>query len=978
MRRQGMAIAAVLLFVLGVSAGVVGADVLKFDFGRSDGQARLMAGFTQVTVRDDYSDEKGFGWVGVQGDVNAGWLEERSPLAGCCRRSGGQECGVDDLACDYVGGGGEFAVKLPDGKYVVWVMVGDWGAYEFYPRGKYTVLAEGKVIGELDHSTYEQFKADFWRHRDDVYKHNENLFEKYVEPRFRTYTAQADVTGGKLELQVRKDSGPGSYVGPLNAVVVFPAAEKQAGEEELKKIRDARKEYFDKKYTVVDTQEYYVGDMSAEAGARGFAVWPVNCGDEMSLSSRGGRREETRPLEAMVSLGEIEPVVLLVRPLKQDPGRFTCTVGPITGDKGDVLPASAITVRVVKPWEMLVGATQKMVDKAAKEKVRINVGTRVVAATPYFLIDRNWLEGQLRLNRHFWLTVRLPETAVSLSYKTNVTVSGMGQQHVMPLTVTVIPFKLPRAKQAVSVNYGGPDYPRWFEDSKDRWWEAVEKDLQLQYDYGMTTVALLGGFGLPRNPGDENRWEKLIRLYQKIGFEQILVQGGMMTQYGRMPKDLGSAWTKPWADAYVQIFRDHDAVAKRLGQKVIYSIGDETTNDGREGMIRRVGEVAKERMDDLELMSDINGYRELTALAPLLDACGFNNGWGGSYGTNRREHSLMTRDIIERVKSLGSDPWFINGGKGRYPFGIWFWKTTKWGQKGKIEWHYDASSADHYNPFDGTSRNDFGSLVLPDQVCTIQWELCREGVDDLRYLQKLDELIGQHKDTKDKFLQGVLARATYVRDFWHDCVADRFTSTSNPDGSGDYAGDAWPADRLDRMRREVAGMICMFEGKVAPGVYDDVALVDGDTGGDPKRQLGGRVTELVKDPQHATQGEHCFKLTFKDGKGYADQWGRAPEKDWRGYRTLRLDVFNPEPRVVKLSLNLRDQMAANLGDWALTHREQFNCVPGKNTFTIPLVGMKSSDADHEFDMSCLFSFFFTVDEQQDTTVFVDNMRLCPK
>ncbi|HUW58064.1 MAG TPA: hypothetical protein VMZ92_15605, partial [Planctomycetota bacterium] len=146
----------------------------------------------------------------------------------------------------------------------------------------------------------------------------------------------------------------------------------------------------------------------------------------------------------------------------------------------------------------------------------------------------------------------------------------------------------------------------------------------------------------------------------------------------------------------------------------------------------------------------------------------------------------------------------------------------------------------------------------------------------------------------------------------------------------------------------------------------------------PKRQLGGRVTELVKDPQHATQGEHCFKLTFKDGKGYADQWGRAPEKDWRGYRTLRLDVFNPEPRVVKLSLNLRDQMAANLGDWALTHREQFNCVPGKNTFTIPLVGMKSSDADHEFDMSCLFSFFFTVDEQQDTTVFVDNMRLCPK
>jgi len=62
------------------------ADVLKFDFGRSDRQARLMPGFTQVTVKDDYSDAKGFGWIDVTGETTAGWLEERSPLAGCCRR----------------------------------------------------------------------------------------------------------------------------------------------------------------------------------------------------------------------------------------------------------------------------------------------------------------------------------------------------------------------------------------------------------------------------------------------------------------------------------------------------------------------------------------------------------------------------------------------------------------------------------------------------------------------------------------------------------------------------------------------------------------------------------------------------------------------------------------------------------------------------------------------------------------------------
>ena len=101
-------------------------------------------------------------------------------------------------------------------------------------------------------------------------------------------------------------------------------------------------------------------------------------------------------------------------------------------------------------------------------------------------------------------------------------------------------------------------------------------------------------------------------------------------------------------------------------------------------------------------------------------------------------------------------------------------------------------------------------------------------------------------------------------------------------------------------------MICMFQGHLVPGVYDDVALCDGDSGDRPDRHLGGRPTRWVKDPARATQGEHCFKLTFKDGQGYADQWGRAPEKDWRGYRTLALDVVNPGRRTVTLVLNLRD------------------------------------------------------------------------
>jgi hypothetical protein len=382
-------------------------------------------------------------------------------------------------------------------------------------------------------------------------------------------------------------------------------------------------------------------------------------------------------------------------------------------------------------------------------------------------------------------------------------------------------------------------------------------------------------------------------------------------------------------------------------------------------------------MDDLNLISDINGYLELMGLAPYLDACGFNNGWRGGAASNRRGHHLMTRDVVERVQSHGATPWFINGGKGRYPFGIWFWKTTKWGLDGKVEWHFNIASADPFNPFDGTEANDFGSLVLPEQVSTVEFELCREGIDDLRYLQRLDALIEGHADVKAPFLRGVLNRAIAARDYWNDCVPDSFTTVESWDGSGVEAGSAWPASRLNEMRREVAKLICMFEGRTVPGVHGDVPIADADSGEHPDRQLLGSVTTLVKDPEHATQDDHCFKLVFPAGQGYADQWGRIPEKDWRGYRFLKLDVVNPQDRPTKIWLNVRDQLAANLRDADRILRVELACKPGKNSFEIPLKDLKASESDYKLDLSFLFSYHITADEKTDTTVYLDNMRLCP-
>ncbi len=971
--RTGILASSLVLLGLASTATPASGGILKFDFGRKD-KPKDMEGFTAVTVHDDYAESRGYGWLGLSGEVKAGYLEARGPAAGCMR-----ETAPDALCADFVAGGSVFGVKVPNGTYGVWMMVGDWGAYEFYPRGAYTVLAEGNEIGKLDHSTFEKFQTEFWRHRDADYRHGENIFDKYVATRFRTYQTEVEVTDGRLELQVRADAGPLSYVGPLNAAIIYPLSEKAAGEAFIAELNQKRKSAFESQHPFVDMQENYVGDNSKEAAARGFTVWPGDPND-LGIASRGGWRDERRPLEAMVSLGEMEPVVVTVRPIRKTPGSFTCSVAPLKGDQGDILPAEAVSIRLVKPWEMETKATPQMVAKMARSGVKIFEGNTVVASLPYFLLDRDSFEGQELVNRQFWLTIRMPATARSTTYTSQVTVSGQGGAGAsIPLTVNVVPVQLARPKQAIGLNYSPSWFPDWFADAGDKlFWDVTKRDLQLMYDYGMTTVA--SDFSLSPKAdfqSDDNRWARFIDLYQKTGFEREIYMAGTMNYHNQMPRDLGGPLNPAWQDAFERHFRNHEAVAKRAGQKVVYSIGDETTNSGGEARIIEIARAAKARMNDLNLISDINGYRELIGLAPFLDACGFNNGWRGGFGSNRRGHSLMTRDVIERVKSLGATPWFINGGKGRYPFGIWFWKTTKWGVDGKVEWHFDIASSDPFNPFDGTQANTFGSLVMPGQTCTVEFELCREGIDDLRYLQRLDALIESHADPKDSFQRGVLDRAIAARNYWNDCVPDAYSSIESWDGSGVEAGNAWPSTRLNEMRREVAKLICMFEDKVAPSVHGDVAIADGDTGEYPERQLSGSVTTHVEDPEHATQGTHCFKLTFPGGKGYADKWGNIPEKDWRGYRYLKLDVVNPQDGPATIWLNVRDQLAANLRDSKYNLRVELACKPGKNSFEIPLKDLKASDCDYKLDLGFVFAYHITADDKTDTTVYLDNMRICP-
>jgi hypothetical protein len=178
-------------------------------------------------------------------------------------------------------------------------------------------------------------------------------------------------------------------------------------------------------------------------------------------------------------------------------------------------------------------------------------------------------------------------------------------------------------------------------------------------------------------------------------------------------------------------------------------------------------------------------------MAPYLNYATFNNGWDGIDGHNKGRRLLNEKFIKELVEETGAIPYFVNAGKGRFPFGFFFWKMSKCGVVGKVEWFYNLGGA-------GGGR---GSVVKLDGVKithTVDYELSREGVDDLKYLCELEKLIDQAKRIGKARVEAEDAEG-FLKNL-EDSIIPNWTAYSR-------GGTKWPPDGMEDVDPEKAATI---------------------------------------------------------------------------------------------------------------------------------------------------------------------------
>jgi len=429
----------------------------------------------------------------------------------------------------------------------------------------------------------------------------------------------------------------------------------------------------------------------------------IRTADDRSVRYESPRRVTVAPAAAgdprearlFAALGEHEPLSFLLRP-RENLEEVFVRAGALTGPAGTI-PAGSIEVRSVEGFH--------------------EGGRNILGA-----LGRAW-NMAAHSTEHFWYTVRVPEDARPGEYRGEVSVTSRGQPvGAIRVLLDVLPIRLEDPPFALGLNYSHP------QDAK-----ALEAHLADMRRHGMTTVAPLYEFHLPIRDDDTSQLGDFIERYRKAGFPAPLYFAAPM---GLQLTDLagyGSETDKRWQQKYIQVMRRLHAETQKHGVPVLVSIGDELTNKGIEG-VETAGRLARfvwEELPEIATTSDMNGYREVMAMAPYLNVATFNNGWDGIDHHNQGRQLINKEFLRELREKTGAIPWLVNADSGRFPFGFFFWKLTRHGVRGKVEWYYNL-------------RNERGSLVRTrgQQIePTLDYERSREGIDDLKYVCKLEKLV---------------------------------------------------------------------------------------------------------------------------------------------------------------------------------------------------------------------------------------------
>jgi len=727
------------------------AKVVKFTFGTPTSVART--GFVKVTVKDVFTPEKGYGFQSTEGllEYDRGGSEIARPKDEYTASVYGAYRTTSDLTCALVEGTSDnaFVVALPDGEYTVWLIAGD---------------------AECDPPLFEVW-ANGHKKLDVRIPRRAFVF---MEP------FQARAENGRLRIELK---GPNGWI--LCGLVIGREGQELAEvtarlerdilfltEQELPNWKEA-------KYAAVNPPL----ELTPEERQRGYVVFPVDYTEQIVPAYIPARTAIGKPLTALATPGEFEPATLCVSAQKEL-GNVAVELSDFVGEKGQPgIARENVSVGVVRCWP------QRASDWGGKGEYHI---------VPEMIEPPSGRASRMQASqlKQWWLTVHVPPDTPAGRYRMLLTVRPeKAPRVVLEWRLLVLPFQLSRPAEkhwGTWLDSFPPVGSLWGPEHRGRKAPAeVERLAQADIaDYraaGFDLALLNYYFGVEENP-DGSFTYGLSTLPQDMEYLKQLGSGAPVVicfeytcrnlEYGFAEpenKHIPGTFSPKAHKAIVGLVQYiRDEAKRRNWPKIYFFPIDEPGNNKTENRYLFAENV-------LDFVHEVPGCQTAVTVTS-----GCVQRLGDRVDVRIYAYGYYNRDKVLQEAKQGHPFWYYENGMfyahstlaSRGHTGFEFLRS---GAEVATAWGFAATQANPYNDFDGGHKD--WNVIFPGvdrPTPTIYWELCREGVDDCRYVATLQQQIQQAKE------RGAIEAAQRAQRVLEPLLAGDAPTIDNPLAFGRY------------------------------------------------------------------------------------------------------------------------------------------------------------------------------------------------
>jgi hypothetical protein len=760
---------------------------LKFDFGTE--QSAVFPGFTGVSNKTLFAEGAAFGFVTAAPNA----FDRVRP---------------NTLEADFVlsKNPATFRVNLANGQYKAWFLYGD-SRYntrvlvDVAKKNLITINGREAVSDPL--GGWKEFYSEkyYFRGYSNVYHAGDDFYAKYIAPNFKSETSTFEVTDGQATFNLEDI--------PLCAMIVYPVGEAATVEDDIDYL--LKKEL--RRHTVIKEvkpdslppePEYSQPDKQ-----RGYALYSRFPTEPPLPTDRPLAAELNPTPSTFLSSGQKANLSLTVLPLK-DLKNVKVAVSDLT-DKasGAKIASGAVKVEYTALHEVSAGGSRT---QTAAYTYQVKPLFIKPFPASFELMDKG-------INRTILLTVAADGSTRPGTYEGSVTIAPENSAAAkVPIRVRVLPITLPElpivaGRYAMDTDFYYYLYwSRTFtgEDFTNFVWDRQKMRMQWVKDMGLNSIALsddMRGDLLP-DPvrfKPDGRFVRWMDLYRDMGFKAMPWYGFQsLTTYSAKAKYYGfdgSPYDSPeWKAQYHQLIENVRDTGKARGwPEVIFYLSDELSNEGAEGTedgLQRI--AASDGIPGIRRIMSVNGKYEqpfIGKIELLMPNLAFP----------------ITQPIMDEMKAKGTELWLYNVTDQRFSWGYYPFLT---GAKGRFQWFQNSGMGYPFDDFDSNYGDSVYSAFVagPDGPISEVFALnMRDGLDDLRYLTLLNQLVNQAKNPQAKAVQDAKAILAEIKALDPD-LRNYTTSAVDAQATGiDDVSKIWTPEACERMRWRIAEAIMALQ-----------------------------------------------------------------------------------------------------------------------------------------------------------------------